>query len=203
MQPCDSKLTAPRDGAAHEPEYVVRSIEVYPRYEALLDLASRARSRASIEELAVCISNGWRFCANVIRWRLIAECAERLLVIDFDGIEIVVSDMTIVELPSADQTFWDKRIPMHLRPKQIAESPLVFPEHLKGENVRDIVVLPLDSEGRGLRILALICSGQPGFSVVDMKFVLAVGNMFASEVSYLMVVSRLTQALQRPGIQAS
>lgn len=187
--------------SASRSEPIARNGDLYPRYEALIDLAHRARRRTSIEDLAGCIANGWRFCANAVRWRVIVESDSGVQVIDYDGAKIDIRDIILAQLPPADLKFWRQHIPAHLRYKQIQQSSYIFADHLKCEHVHDIVVLTLDAEGRGHRIMALICSGEPGFSATDLKFVEAVGDMFASELSYILTVTRLTRTLQQQAHQ--
>lgn len=189
MLQCSSGPTAARDSA------------LYPRYEALLDLAHRARMRTSIEALSACIANGWRYCANADRWRLVVESNEAVLVIDYDGKAVALFNTTIEKLPAADQKFWRDNIPVHLRHGQFNASALGLAPHLQSEAVSDIIVLPLDAEGRGLRILAEVGSGPSGFSSVDLKFVAAVGDLFAGEISYVLTVEKLTRALQEQANQ--
>lgn len=196
MDRMSQQPAVPRTGACSS-NVLARDSDLYPRYEALLELAHRVRKRTSIEAIADGIANGWRFCANVTAWRLVFEFDGALLVIDCDGTAVKVSHTRLDELPAADLSFWKDHIPVHLRHGRFDKSKLVVAEHLRSGRVWDIVVLPFDSEERGILVLALIGSGEPGFSATDLKFIGAVGDLLASEVGYVLTVDKLTESLRQ------
>lgn len=178
-----------------------RDIEIYARYEALLDLSSKARACSSIADLACCISANWRYCANVLTWRLIVRGEDELHVIDFDGGETRISNPAMEALAVAEREFLNRNIPRRLRQNDIDVLLPKLSGHLVTGSVREIIVLPMNSGGRGLQVLAIIGVGPSPASPIDLKFIEAVGNILSGELSYIITASRLTQALEQQANQ--
>lgn len=177
----------------------VRDIDLYPRYEALIDASKRAGNSSAVLELAGCVSDGWRFCANIPKWRVIVQFDHDVFVVDCDGGKLSTFGATISELSGTDQIFWSNDIPVWLR--QVAGDDPRVPDYLRCEHAVDVIVLPLSSKERSIRLLAVLGSAGGEFSAVDRKFASAVAELFMTQLSYLLTTRKLTETLKQQAMQ--
>ncbi|MFV0298150.1 MAG: GGDEF domain-containing protein [Hyphomicrobiaceae bacterium] len=171
------------------------------RYEAVLEMASAARSRKSIDELAMLVSNGWRFCANVVRWRLIGDFEGNqdgeLTVITFDGQSTRIETKPLGEMGEATARLWERFQPMRVARSNISSQLPALVELFDVDPVKDVAVLPLDHREFQHRYLLFVASGARGFARLDFKFIDAVGSLFVGELSYRSMIKKLTASLER------
>ena len=167
------------------------------RHEALLDLLMEMVGKSNVEAIANSVADRWKYCATIDCWRLLLDDKDgRVLIVDGVKAAATASFVAASDLDEADATRYARRMPERLTSAQIRAAPPALAEHLRGEAIKDIVVLPIGERrniGRGLLYAG---AANHTFDKLDLKFISAVGSFLAYQLDVCRQQERIVESLR-------
>lgn len=161
------------------------------RYEALFGLIDDIQALEDVAAISRRVATQWKYFANVACWRLVVADGDGFLVIDGHRGEAVIEK--VATLSAWDAAHWRARRPSLVRP---ADGPLDPgpPEHLAGQAIREIDVLPFFRDGECISVLSAGSRREP-FGELDSRFVRLFGGYFTERVTSLLQRQQITEVL--------
>lgn len=170
-----------------------RAVQQLVRYEALFKLLDDIQSLEDIELIMQNVARQWKYFANVSCWRLsVPKLASCLIV---DGMR---GEAQVNEIPVPDQ--WDshhlqRRIPQLYRMQEPIEGPQP-PEHMTGQAICEIQVLPFVRSGTCVGVLSVAVRNEP-FNDLDFKFLRIFGNHLIDCLSNILLRQLVMKGLEK------
>lgn len=155
-----------------------RTTDQLVRYEALFSLLYDIQSVDDVLVIGQRVATQWKYFANVASWRLVIRTGQDFLVMD--GFAGEASLATVKELSGWDRHHFDSKLPCIVDSGSRWDGPPP-PDHLAGESVSALYVLPVMRVGSGLGLLSVAARHCP-LSDLDGKFIHLFGNYLVERV---------------------
>jgi diguanylate cyclase (GGDEF)-like protein len=161
------------------------------RYEALFALIDNIQMLEDIASISRRVSAQWKYFANVTSWRLVVMKDCGFQVVDGFRGDAHVDDVT-------ELSPWDSYLHKLHHPRLLLlADPLVGPrppEHLTGQSITEIAVLPFIRKDRCIGLLSVAARHEP-FNELDNKFIRIFGSHFADRISDILLRRAATEVL--------
>ena len=161
------------------------------RYESLFKLLDEIHGMDDLAHIARRIATQWKYFAKVSSFRMVVACDAGFQVID--GAR---GEATLVQTPGLsgwDEYHWLRQRPCLVRLAELPVGPPP-PEHLSGQPIVEIEVLPFSRGGRCMGLLSSAARHE-AFSELDKKFIHLLGRHFADRVSDILLRRQAMEAL--------
>lgn len=178
---------------------LIDSVALSSRYEAMRELVLRVRSETDLTQLVMTICKSWRFAANIADWRLLCRMDQEFILIDCVNTDITITNN--YQLTEIESKLWDSRVPRFLKCPQVAQEYPGLELLLRQERCNDLVMMSLDTMGRGLQFYLIASSCAGGFGQLDFKFIKDIGLLLASEMSDRLIAQKLVRTLEQTARQ--
>jgi diguanylate cyclase (GGDEF)-like protein len=161
------------------------------RYEALFKLIDDVQAFDDLEQIARRVATQWKYFSNVAAWRMVVPDGDAFHVIDGVRGEARISNVAVL-------SNWDQRHMALGRPTlESISDPLAtqgLPDHLTGNGIVDVMVLPFHREGRCIGLLSVAARNEP-FSELDKKFNRIFGKHLADRIAGIVLRRQVTNLL--------
>ncbi|RQO63516.1 hypothetical protein DBR47_03025 [Paucibacter sp. KBW04] len=151
------------------------------RFDGLVQLIDEVQRRRSIEDVVKVVATRWKHCASVNNWRLLCVYGQHCALITAQGNQTKVQELRLEALSPFDAEQWQRRIPRHLGPKELAAEQDKLPPELALPQAQALSVLPIQQGSNTIGLLNVLGLDQ-AFDALDRKFIHLVAGAMCTRI---------------------
>lgn len=164
------------------------------RFDGLVQLIDEVQRRRSIEEVVKVVAARWKHCASVSNWRLLCVYGQLCALITAQGSQTTVQELRLEALSPFDAEQWQRRLPCHLGPKDLAVEQDKLPPELARAEAKALSVLPIQQGSNTIGLLNVLSLDQP-FDALDRKFINLVAGAMCTRIQAILTEQSLRAEL--------
>jgi diguanylate cyclase (GGDEF)-like protein len=191
MPSSDLKSSEPHCELNSKSQWNDLTVQQLVRYEALFKLLDDIQMLDDIAIISERIATQWKYFAKVTSWRMLVVNGNGFKVIDGYRGQAQIEDVSALSI--WDEYHWQQALPRLVRLNTLLDEPFP-PQHLTGNSVVEIQVLPFLCTGHCVGLLSAATRNEP-FSELDLRFIRLFGRFFADRIINVLLRQQTMETL--------